>query len=113
MRIHQRQKQGKGFGVGTLLHVIQEVDRLIDVGQIPVGAATPEMLGRYILAGLELLIVSDIIHTSLSLALADLLYLGVLVLIRSLISYFLDRELGALRQELEGGGDPGRQVPKA
>jgi uncharacterized membrane protein len=57
-------------------------------------------LGRYILAGLELLIVSDIIHTSLSLALADLLFLGVLVLIRSLISYFLDRELGALRAEL-------------
>ena len=59
-------------------------------------------LGRYILAGLELLIVSDIIHTSLSLALADLLFLGVLVLIRSLISFFLDRELGALRQELTG-----------
>ncbi|MBP1805869.1 DUF1622 domain-containing protein [Rubellimicrobium aerolatum] len=60
-------------------------------------------LGRYILAGLELLIVSDIIHTSLSLALADLAYLGLLVLIRSLISFFLDRELGELRRELEGG----------
>jgi uncharacterized membrane protein len=57
-------------------------------------------LGRYILAGLELLIVSDIIHTSLSLALADLLFLGLLVLIRSLISFFLDRELGELRREL-------------
>lgn len=57
-------------------------------------------LGRYILAGLELLIVSDIIHTALSLALADLLFLGLLVLIRSLISFFLDRELGVLREEL-------------
>lgn len=57
-------------------------------------------LGHYILAGLELLIVSDIIHTSLSLAFADLAYLALLVLIRSLISYFLDRELGQLRQEL-------------
>lgn len=63
-------------------------------------------LGRYILAGLELLIVSDIIHTSLSLAFADLFYLGLLVLIRSLISFFLDRELGELRRELGEGGAP-------
>ncbi len=62
-------------------------------------------LGRYILAGLELLIVSDIIHTSLSLALADLLFLGLLVIIRSLTSFVLDRELGELRRELGEGRD--------
>ncbi|WP_334061306.1 DUF1622 domain-containing protein [Limimaricola cinnabarinus] len=64
-------------------------------------------LGRYILAGLELFIVSDIIHTALSLAMADLLFLGLLVVIRSLISYFLDRELEQLKHELhehEGRG---------
>ncbi|KKL72484.1 hypothetical protein LCGC14_2084470, partial [marine sediment metagenome] len=57
-------------------------------------------LGRYILAGLELLIVSDIIHTALSLALGDLLFLGLLVIIRSAISYFLDREIRDIREEL-------------
>ncbi len=57
-------------------------------------------LGRYILAGLELFIVSDIIHTALSLAFADLVFLGLLVVIRSLISFFLDRELGQVRREL-------------
>ena len=57
-------------------------------------------LGRYILASLELFIVSDIIHTALSLELTDLLFLGLLVLIRSIISYFLDRELAQLKQEL-------------
>ncbi|CTQ49612.1 DUF1622 domain-containing protein [Jannaschia donghaensis] len=57
-------------------------------------------LGRYILAGLELLIVSDIIHTALSLAMADLVFLGLLVIIRSLISYFLDRELEQVKKEL-------------
>lgn len=57
-------------------------------------------LGRYILAGLELLIVSDIIHTALSLALEDLLFLGLLVLIRSAISFFLDREIRDIREEL-------------
>jgi uncharacterized membrane protein len=62
-------------------------------------------LGRYILAALELLIVSDIIHTALSLALADLLFLGLLVLIRSVISFFLDRELRDIRAEL---GEAGR-----
>jgi uncharacterized membrane protein len=58
-------------------------------------------LGRYILAGLELLIVSDIIHTALSLALTDLLFLGLLVVIRSAISYFLDREIKDIREELK------------
>ena len=57
-------------------------------------------LGRYILAGLELLIVSDIIHTALSLAMADLVFLGLLVVIRSLISFFLDRELELVKEEL-------------
>jgi uncharacterized membrane protein len=58
-------------------------------------------LGRYILAGLELFIVADIIRTALSLAFADLLFLGLLVVIRSIISYFLDRELKELRHELD------------
>ncbi|MEO0477273.1 MAG: DUF1622 domain-containing protein [Planctomycetota bacterium] len=57
-------------------------------------------LGRYILAGLELLIVSDIIHTALSLAMADLVFLGLLVVIRSLVSFFLDRELAEVKKEL-------------
>jgi len=59
-------------------------------------------LGRYILSALELLIVSDIIHTALSLALADLLFLGILVLIRSMISFFLNREI----REIGGNLDP-------
>ena len=58
-------------------------------------------LGRYILAGLEILIVSDIIHTALSLAMADLVFLGLLVIIRSLISFFLDRELAEVKRELK------------
>jgi uncharacterized membrane protein len=58
-------------------------------------------LGRYILSALELLIVSDIIHTALSLALADLIFLGLLVLIRSMISLFLNREIRELRGEAD------------
>ena len=55
-------------------------------------------LGRYILAGLELFIVSDIIHTALSLDFLNLFYLAILVLIRSAISYFLDREMAEHRK---------------
>lgn len=58
-------------------------------------------LGRYILAALELFIVADLIHTALSQELGDLLYLGFLVLIRSAISYFLDRELLSLKKDAE------------
>lgn len=58
-------------------------------------------LGRYILSGLELLIVSDIIHTALTLALSDLLFLGLLVLIRSMISFFLDREIHEIEKNPE------------
>ena len=57
-------------------------------------------LGRYILAGLELFIVSDVIHTALSLAMSDLIFLLVLVIIRSITSFFLERELGELKKEL-------------
>jgi uncharacterized membrane protein len=58
-------------------------------------------LGHYILAALELLIVSDIIHTALSLAVGDLLFLGLLVLIRATVSFFLDREINTIRRELD------------
>jgi uncharacterized membrane protein len=61
-------------------------------------------LGRYILAGLELFIVSDIIETALSLALVDLVFLGLLVAIRSAISYFLEREVSNIRRD-EGRAD--------
>lgn len=65
-------------------------------------------LGRYILAGLELFIVADIVETALSLRLSDLLFLGVLVAIRSVISFFLGREIEALRDgaSRSGAGQP-------
>lgn len=64
-------------------------------------------LGRYILAGLEILIVSDIITTAVSLAMADLIFLGILVVIRSVTSFFLERELETVRRELGDAGEPG------
>ena len=55
-------------------------------------------LGRYILAGLELLIAADVIHTALTFNLDSILFLGALVLIRSVISFILDREIDQLER---------------
>lgn len=56
-------------------------------------------LGRYILAALELLIVADVIHTALSFQLENILFLGALVLVRSAISWFLDREIANIEMK--------------
>lgn len=64
--------------------------------------ATRRDLGRYILSGLEVLIVSDIIHTAVSMQLADLVFLGLLVIIRSAISYFLGREIEQIDRAEKG-----------
>lgn len=97
--------------IAVVLMLIGTVRFLVDVvpGELSgnrlrrtkgMGAARIE-LGGYILSALELLIVSDLIHTALSLALQDLLFLALLVAIRSAISFFLDREIGKLKEEIE------------
>ena len=50
-------------------------------------------LGSYLLLGLELLIAADIIHTIIDPDINDLIVLGSIVVIRTIISYFLNKEL--------------------
>ncbi len=50
-------------------------------------------LGGYLLLGLEFMIASDIIHTVISRTTEDLLFLGGIVIIRTVISFFLTREM--------------------
>lgn len=56
-------------------------------------------LGAFLLAGLELMIVSDLVGSVLSRSLDDLAFLGAIVVIRTTIGYFLGRELEELREE--------------
>ncbi len=56
-------------------------------------------LSRYILAGLEIFIVSDIIRTVVLPTLEGLAVLGALVAIRSAISFFLEREVRAIEND--------------
>lgn len=56
-------------------------------------------IGSYILLALEFMIISDVIHGSITHNLEDLYALGLLVVIRTAISYFLGQELKELKVE--------------
>ncbi|MEL6566938.1 MAG: DUF1622 domain-containing protein [Pseudomonadota bacterium] len=57
------------------------------------------ILGTYILTGLEFMIASDIVHTVITRELTDLIFVGLLVLIRTAISFFLGKEVMELEKE--------------
>jgi uncharacterized membrane protein len=56
-------------------------------------------LGVKLVFALELMIISDLLHTIVSRTMDDLLFLAALVLIRTVVAYFLNREI----QEIEAG----------
>ena len=96
------------FGVGLLLigafkfasnAVRIELDKVRGLACAKRIRANRMELGGYILAALEFMIVSDILHSVVSRKLEDLYFLGVLVVIRTAISYFLGRELKEIEQE--------------
>ncbi|MEM9937788.1 MAG: DUF1622 domain-containing protein [Pseudomonadota bacterium] len=59
------------------------------------------MLGAYILTGVEFMIASDIIHTVITREFTDLLFVGLLVVIRTAISFFLGKEVMELNDKKE------------
>lgn len=58
-------------------------------------------LGVYILFGLEFMIAADIIHTFIRPTQEDLIVLGAIVAIRTVISFFLGREVEDARRDQE------------
>ncbi len=56
------------------------------------------MLGYYLLLGLEILIAADIIDTLMKPSVQDLIVLGAIVLIRTIVSYSLNSELKSEHQ---------------
>ncbi|MEO0466035.1 MAG: DUF1622 domain-containing protein [Pseudomonadota bacterium] len=61
--------------------------------------AARTVLATYILTGLEFMIASDIIHTVITRELTDLIFVGLLVLIRTAISFFLGKEVMELEHK--------------
>src|SRR5262245_59943635 len=64
------------------------------------------VLGYYLLLGLEFLIAADIIDTLMKPSVQDLIVLGAIVLIRTVISYSLNVELRPERQSLASALSP-------
>ena len=52
-------------------------------------------LGSYLLLGLEILVAADIIRTIVTPTINELIILGSIVTIRTVLNYFLNKELGA------------------
>lgn len=55
-------------------------------------------LGSYILLALEFIIISDVIQTAISRSVDDFLSLGLLVVIRVALSFFLGQELNEVKE---------------
>ena len=62
-------------------------------------------LGVKLVFALELLIISDLLHSIVSRSLDDMLIVGALVVIRTLISFFLNQEIEQIRAELSNSED--------
>ena len=59
-------------------------------------------LGVRLVFALELLIISDLLHTVVSHTLDDLWFLAALVAIRTVVSFFLNQEIKEVKAELPG-----------
>ncbi|MGX2945374.1 DUF1622 domain-containing protein [Enterococcus alishanensis] len=68
----------------------QKFDRLDVIQQ---NRLIKAFLGSYVLLSLELLIVADIIDSIINPTFQDIFRLGLIVIIRTVISYFLSREI--------------------
>ena len=77
------------------------------------GAYTPTnirklraVFGTYLLLGLEFLIASDILKTVLEPTMNELIILGGIVVVRTILSVFLNKEIKELQVQKEGTGGP-------
>ncbi|MDA3813187.1 MAG: DUF1622 domain-containing protein [Candidatus Cloacimonetes bacterium] len=77
----------------TIRLLMLEVKRLKQKSIFPERETLRHQLGSYLLLGLEFMIAADIIGTFTHPTLIDMAVLGSIVLIRTVISYFLEREV--------------------
>ena len=99
------------FGIELISAAILIVGSLIFIWSVGAGVLTPSVsvttalrrgrlkLGTYILAALEFLIVADILFTIVHRTLDDVIVLAIVAAVRTVVSYFLEKEIEALSQE--------------
>lgn len=90
-----------GFAKGVYMFIRLELDRLTGQKDYEELFQLRNILGTYIIISLDFLIVSDIIHSVVKPELSELLNLGIIVVMRTAIGYFLGKELHELRKELK------------
>ncbi|ELC8442770.1 DUF1622 domain-containing protein [Clostridium perfringens] len=80
-----------------LISEIKSKDRIEAVKKLTI---VKNCLGTYILLGLELLICADIIESILNPTFHDIIVLASIVVIRTVISYFLNKEIESNKEHL-------------
>ena len=63
-------------------------------------------LGRYLVLGLEFQLGSDILSTAVAPTFAEIKILAAIVVIRTVLNYFLSKEIEREREEVEAANDP-------
>lgn len=87
-----------GFVIAGFGFVRAEIGRIAKGGGMEACHHVRIQLGTYILTGIEFMIAADIIGTVLTRELMDLAFVGVLVVIRSAIGFFLARDVKELKE---------------
>ncbi|WP_300396510.1 DUF1622 domain-containing protein [Henriciella sp.] len=99
------------YGIELVSAFILVIGSLVFVWTVGAGLLSPSIsvttalqrgrlkLGTYILAALEFLIVADILFTIVHRTLDDVIVLAIVAGVRTVVSYFLGKEIEALSQE--------------
>jgi uncharacterized membrane protein len=95
-----------GFGViATAVRFVLTLLRIRDYSNTEIRL----FLGRYLALGLEFQIGADILSTAVAPTLDDVLLLGAIVVIRTVLNYFLSMELERERQQV--APEPEHEAP--
>lgn len=88
-----------GFVKGCFVFLKMEYDNMMGSDTFDDILALRSTLGGYIILALDFLIISDIIHSVIKPEFNELINLGIIVVLRTSIGFFLGRELMELRHE--------------
>lgn len=87
-----------GFIKGIILYVRSELPQQGGKSGITLIQELRCKIGLYILLALDFLIASDIIHSTVHTEINDLYELGIIVLLRTAIGYFLGKEIQEIQE---------------
>lgn len=88
------------ISVGVIRGILMYLRQLLSRSNQPIDTTERIrlQLGRVLALGLEFSVASDILRTSVAPNRSDLLNLGAIVLLRTLLNYFLEREIRQVEQ---------------